>query len=159
LRSGEPLKEVLKLLPKLNASELEIVRVRVAFLAGTASTPNKENDWLLEGVTEELRRRGLWMRRYAVPAKLLPSGYQEKSRVVREHLLKGLGSRKLRPVDGLLLGRTAASVLADYLIHAKVPISPKTVLNNLDKIPVALEAAFPGYWASGMLGFCFQARE
>ena len=147
---------VLKNLPKLGRPDLEKVRQRVVFLLGVAASKghSPEQDWLLDGITNELRRRGLWARTSTIPAKLLPDGYAEKSAVVREHLLKGLAKPNPKPVERMALGGLAAAALADYLTKVQVPVGPKTLLNNVEKIPLALEESFPGYWAQKLLGFC-----
>ena len=108
---------------------------------------------MLDGITSELRRRGLWSRS-PVPKKLLPEGFAEKSVVVREHLLKGLTKPNPRPAERMALGALAAAALADYLTKVQVPVGPKTLLNNIEKVPLALEESFPGYWAQKLLGFC-----
>lgn len=156
------LPEVLKHLPKLSGKELEEVRLKVGALlalSGTSTGPTLSQDWLLDGITAELRRRGLWLRAYPIPHKLLPPEYQAKSEGVRAHLLRGLGATVIRPVQRMSLGGLAASVLADYLVKRKVAVGPKTLLGNVEKVPGALEEAFPGYWEQGLLGFCIMARE
>lgn len=154
------LKEVLRRLPKLTKAELAQVKVRATFLLGDASTEiATSQDWLLDGVTLELRRRGLWPHSSALPKRFLPSNYAETASHVREHLLKGVGAAKLRPHEGMALGSVAAAALADYLVRGRIPVTSKTLLLNLDKIPVALEAAFPGYWAAALLGFCFKDHK
>ena len=151
---------MLQRLPELSAAELVQVRARVGFLVGSsAKDTNSNHDWLLEGFTLELRRRGLWSRAQTVPKRLLPTDYAAKAASIREHLLKGRGGLKLRSNESMILGAAAASVLANYLIRAKVPVTPKTLFNNLEKVPVALEAAFPGYWAAGLLGFVLKGHS
>ena len=149
---------VLKHLPKLGRPDLEKVRQRAVFLLGVAAPTTKgappEQDWLLDGIISELRRRGLWARTSVIPVKMLPEGYANKSAVVRLHLSKGLTKPNLRPVERMALGRLAAAALADYLTKVQVPVGPKTLLNNIDKVPLALEESFPGYWAQKLLGFC-----
>lgn len=153
-----PLPIILKHLPNLKAKELAQVKDRINFLLGISGEIPKPiyvgNDWLLEGLTVELRRRGLWLKSYPLPAPLLPQDYPAKGEAVRQHLIKGIGQAKLVNGDTRALGVLGASVLMAYLTKIKVPVGPKTVLNNLDKIPLALEESFPGYWAGGMLKSC-----
>lgn len=148
-------REVLKRLPLLTVDQLKVVQVRSTLLSGGVVAPEvfEDNDWLLAGIVEELRRRGLWLHKYPIPAKLIPDAYRKASGAARVHLERGC-SGTLRTAEKLALSKAAASALADYLIRAKVPVGPKTLLANVDKLPVALEAAFPGYWGIGMLSAC-----
>jgi hypothetical protein len=152
---------VLSQLTNFTTSELLEVKKRATFLLGVAAPTTKgdhpEQDWLLEGFTNELRRRGLWARS-TFPSKLLPEGYAEKSAVVRAHLLKGLAKPNPRSVERMALGGLAAAALADYLTKVQVPLGPKTLLNNIEKVPLALEESFPGYWAQKLLGFCVKLK-
>ena len=150
--SKQELAIILKNLPSLTPEELEKVRQRISVLLGLAPEPFNTQDWLLTGVTEELRRRGLWMKSYPIPSRLLPNKYTAKSKVLQEFLLEGLGNNKPQRTECLAIAIIATRCLTDWLERSKVPISPRTVLFNLDKIPTALEYSFPGYWAQGLLG-------
>lgn len=143
---------VLKNLPNLTPEELEKVRQRLYALSGLSPEAPRTQDWLLVGATEELRRRGLWMKSYPVPTRLLPDKFTAKSKALQEFLLKGLGKDKPQRAECLSIAIVATRSLTDWLERNKVPISPRTVLFNLDKIPTALEYSFPGYWAQGLLG-------
>ena len=160
MKGNAELATVLKYLPKLGRPDLEKVRQRVIFLLGVAAPKGNspDQDWMLDGITSELRRRGLWARTSTIPAKMLPEGYAEKSAVVRAHLLKGWAKPNSRPVERMALGGLAAVALADYLTKVKVPVGPKTLLNNVEKVPLALEESFPGYWAQKLLGFCIVSK-
>src|ERR1035437_940639 len=111
MKGNSDLTLVLKYLPKLGRPDLEKVRQRTVFLLGVAAPKGNhpEQDWLLDGLTSELRRRGLWARTSTIPAKLLPDGFAEKSAVVRVYLLKGLAKPNPRPVERMSLGGLAAS--------------------------------------------------
>jgi hypothetical protein len=150
---------LLKALPQLKPAELVQVQQRVSFLLRTTTkTKSVSQDWLLEGLTGELRRRGLWAGTGQLPVKLLPVDYAEKAEAVRQHLLQGYAKPNPRTVECMALGGLAGGMLVDYLIKLHVPVSPKTLLANVEKVPVALEEAFPGYWAQKLLGFCIKAK-
>ena len=159
MQGNSDLSTVLKHLPKLGRPDLEKVRRRVVFLLGVVTPDTKgnppEQDWLLDGITSELRRRGLWSSS-PIPKKLLPEGYAAKSATVQEHLLKGLAKSNPRSVERMALGGLAATALADYLTKVKAPLGPKILLNNIEKVPLALEESFPGYCAQKLLGFCIK---
>ena len=153
---GDDLKQILARLPKLTLPELTQVKSRLSFLTGTEAKP-KQQDWLLEGFARELLRRGLWASSGALPARVFPADWAAKAEVVRTHLLKGYNGNKPRAVELVALGALAGQVLSDYLVRAQVPLSPKTLLGAVEKVPLALEYAFPGYWAAGLLGFCIKS--
>lgn len=155
----KPLASVLAHLPQLNPKELVQIRGRVNFLLGMttdakASPQRSDHDWLLEGLTQELRRQGLWLKNYPLPKAIFSKDYALMAAPVRDHLLKGVGRAKLETAQLRSLGVLGTSALTHYLKKIRVPVGPKTVLINIDKIPVALEESFPGYWESGLLGSC-----
>lgn len=148
------LAEVLRRLPKLSSSDLDQISSRISFLRDTSvSASPAEYDWLMEGFMSELRRRGLWSGALAPRKSVIPGSYAKASAEVRAYLLQNLKTVKLRPMELSALGTLAGSALVDYLTKARVPIGVKTLLLNADKVPAALENAFPGYWAAGLLAF------
>jgi hypothetical protein len=150
-------------LPKLTPAQLEQVRLRAGFLAGTSGTRDatpalvhapEDDDWLLRGIEAELRRRGV-LGRGRVPAARLVPDWAARSAKARADLLGYLrsgagGSAR----DEAALGRLAARALADYLARGRVPVGPKTLLANVDKVLSAIDAAFPGYLEAGLLRCC-----
>lgn len=145
------LQTVFKLLPALSAKELVEVRQRLDLLAPKKPSTGVD-DWLLLGLTKELQKRGLLSGCYYGP--IMPKDYAVKADEARTFLLKGYVNDKPATVERLALGQLAGFVLAEYLPKLKIPLGPKTLLINIDKIPVALEESFPGYWASRALGLC-----
>lgn len=55
------------------------------------------------------------------------------------------------------LGKMVARALRDYLVWQE-HFGLKSMLAQVDKIPEALDASFPGYIASGMLGVLIKVR-
>lgn len=147
--------ELLRCLPELSKTDLEKVRHRVQLLSGSsptiANTRENQEDWLLMGFGHELRRRGLLAGK--IWTNLLPKSWEEKSSPVREFLIKGT-SQKLTTTERISLAQLSADSLAEYLTRASVTVSPKTLFNNVEKVPLALDHAFPGYWGAKKLGFC-----
>lgn len=150
------LSSVLKTLPKFKPAELEQIRQRISFLLGTKPKSKDNQDWLLEGITIELRKRGLWAGGM-LPQRLTPTDYPAKAELVKQHLLRGIADPNPRLIERMSLAGLAGAVLMDYLQKIRVPVTPKTVLINIEKVPVALEEAFPGYWSQKLLGFCIKA--
>lgn len=160
--------EVIKLLPKLTPEELQKVHVRVKgylSVAGgatgrvTSDTPNFHNndhDWLMDGIYSELRRRGLLGEKQRLPKSVIPSTYEAKAAGVRMLLLSYQKDKSGRLCAAL--GQTAARALAEYIeLDLKFTVSPKMMFMLVDKIPVALDTAFPGYLTAGLLPFCWGA--
>lgn len=152
------LSEVLKRLPLLSAAELLQVQQRIVALGCLtvqAVAAPKDFDWLLAGITSELRQRGLWAQK-VIPARIVPSRYKEEAPLIRSYLLEGWSPTPNAPRANELtiLGTLAANALAERLRRAQVPVSVKTLLNNVDKVPAALDDAFPGYWSNKLLRFC-----
>lgn len=148
------LKKVLELLPELSKKDLEHVKNRVAFLSGSGSTPSPEDDWLLEGLALELKRRGLGSGNLVKVLRLqLPKNYAETSIEMQGFLRRGCPQKEFTRAEKLALGALAGYVLAEYLLAAKVPVGPRTLVTNVGKIPQALEKSFPGYWSSRLLHF------
>lgn len=156
------LSTVLLALPQLNADELKVVRSRVgasSSLAGSSTveaTLGNGGDYLLEGLCQELRRRGALGREKRLPARLIPQGYAEKAADVRDYFAKHLGTLSAGELSAL--GQLMGEALALYLEKRGVPIAPSTLLNNISKVPTAVDAAFPGYLEAGVLSSCWRRQ-
>lgn len=149
------LETVLRELPHLKPEEIAKVRSRLGAAASfSKAAPIEEIDYLFDGVQCELRRRGLLGRNAVLPRRVVPVGYEQAASEVRDHLGQSVGS--LSSLDRVALGQLAARELAAYLERGKIPISPKTLLTNIDKIPSAIDASFPGYLEAGVLSSCWR---
>ena len=149
------LTEVLKRLPRLAPSELARVQARLALLTKPFQDSDNE-DWLLAGISIELRRRGVWSGSGSIPRNLLTPGYATKAQEAREFLLKGVGANKLRRNEQIALGILAGAAIVDRFNRVGVPLSPRAILNSLNQLGPALEDAFPGYWGNAALGVCLK---
>lgn len=115
-------------------------------------------DWLLCGIEAELRARGLLGKKSRLRADLICPKYAALSRSAVQMLQTALGMNK-RAADLAALGRLAAECLADHLERMRVPVTPRTVLQHVGDAAAAVDAAFPNYIASGMLGMCLGKHE
>lgn len=153
--------ELLRKLPELSTTDLEKVRRRLQLLRGSSAPSSataklKAEDWLVEGFCTELRRRGLFAGgRYP---SLLPSNWSEKSEGVKTFLLKGF-SNKINMTEKRALAALSASQLIDYFQRGGIKVTPKLLFANVEKIPEALEASFPGYWQAQAFSFCIRSRS
>lgn len=168
------LSTILRLLPTLSPADTQQVRAKASALLslnGGSSSGNSgpgrlgkdfvrhgvvDCDFILRGIVFELRRRGLLGSKVTIYQRFIPASYQQDAVAVRQHLSEHI--KQLSSTDEEALGRLLARSLADYLERGKVPISPRTILANVNKMLVALDAAFPGYLVTGWLPFCWRAR-
>ena len=153
--------ELLRTLPELSAVDLEKVRQRVQLLRGgvasqTSTADLKGEDWLAEGFCTELKRRGLLAG--GRHPRLFPTGWEKKAAGVREFLLKGVPT-KISTTEKRTLGALAAFQLIEYFQDAGIKVTPKFLFANIEKVPAALEAAFPGYWQAQLFSFCIRSRS
>ncbi len=153
---------VLRALPKLQPAELREIQLKTSasltlcgkLSAQVISDRSVVTDYLLDGVIYELRRRGLLGQSTGLFKRLIPPAYQQASEEVRQHLNERVGI--LKSSETAALGQLSAKALASYLERGHVPISPSTLLNNISKVPVAIDASYPGYLEAGLLSFCWQ---
>jgi hypothetical protein len=160
IRYPTKLKGVLDILPHLSRKELELVRQRAAFLLQAKTSRGRESveeqDWLLEGVLHELRKRGLEKQiphNFRVKSSKSFAAYQTQAERVKGVIAEAIGGAT--PVELKQVGIIAAQCLADYITWNE--ISLETMLHNIGKTPKALERAFPGYIASGLLYLILKA--
>lgn len=156
------LNTVLSCLPKLGPEELQTVRKKVSAnlsLCGgaTVSAPSfnfSEPDYLFDAIKAELRRRGQLKRDGGIAASQVPSAYQSSASEVRQLLKQHVGDISAR--EYAALGMAAIRALASYLERGRVPVSAKTLMLNVSKVPLALDDAYPGYLEAGLLSFCWR---
>jgi hypothetical protein len=157
-------RELVGKLPLLTKAQMTDVRRRLGFLIGGASE-GQQSDWLLEGVLSELRRRGLG---HMVPPSFTIRksnsyhGYETQADRVRLVLTAAVPNMTLP--ETMSMGAIAAKCLADFILTwkrddgGKFEVSLETMLHNIHQVPAALDAAFPGYLESGMMGFLLRRK-
>lgn len=154
------LNSILEKLPRLNAVELQTLKVRVGAelsLSGSSVGPTGSTavseDYVLDGLNYELKRRGLLAYSH-MPKRAIPSDFAEKSAAVRKCLSQYMPT--LKTVERAALGQLAARALADYLEAKRSAVTPFAMFNQVDRIPLALDMSYPGYLQAGMLVFCWR---
>lgn len=149
---------ILEALPGLNKTQLGEVKKRVAHLlqgSGSADrAPVEDEDWLLLGIIAELQRRGLEAddrSQFVIKKSSSYASFSTASEITRGILLRA--APNLDAVERRLLGQIAGRELAKHLEgwHDPPEISLHNLLIRVGHVPVAIETAFPGYMASGML--------
>jgi len=137
---------------------------------GTA-TVGQEDDWILLGIQSVLQERGLG---HMIPPRFVINnnksfkGYRTQADRVVQVLEQAVPDMTL--VENRSLGAIAARCLADYISTWPIRAIDGTVigyhevaldsmLHNVGQIPKAIDRAFPGYLASGTLGFLLRHRQ
>lgn len=152
--ASKALKEVIERLPKLSQKDLGEVRKRLEFFVQSSPEETPLKDWLFNGIMSELRRRGLESRSARPPVseiKRAAPSYQMDAERVRTALLAGL-SFKPSPPELNILGVLSARALLEDLDGGPAPVCLQTMLQNVSKIPGAVDRCYPGYLASKLLG-------
>lgn len=147
--------QIIKLLSECSKGELEQIRKRCGALASIGpkhrvETQNVKDDWLLSGILEELKNRGL--------GSSLPSDFQIRNRqsfasyYKRSEKVREVFEEKvqLRNGDKLALGRICARCLARK-VDEFAPISLDSMLRNINLVLEGFENSFPGYISSGVM--------
>lgn len=155
--------DILNALPFLDRSQLEQVkkRVNLNIQGKTGRTVNslEGEDWLLEGIKAELKRRGIDQTPlpFVLKNNTAFKGFNTKSARVRELLEKAAPGLSL--VERRYLGEVSVKELARYIEtwqpkagQDKVAVSLYSLLHHVDRIPEALNNSFPGYIEAQMLG-------
>jgi hypothetical protein len=173
--------KVCALLPKLSGEELSKVKHRVQFLSNPSTPDNRYGeeppkretkvktkkeamkraspgyDWLAAGFEAELRRRGVLGQEQRLGADRIRTDWASASEEMRTALGKHLAQSPGR-TPWIAFGSLAARALAIYLEKGRVPVGPKTMVQNVDKVLLALEGQYPGYMEAGLLHSCLDPK-
>lgn len=151
-----PKDQIIGLLPSLTPAERKQVASAIALLGGLESPlgPSVTDDWILAGIISYLVRRGLLAEQgalFGLKRRDAYKTYMQKMPAIvaffaRIETQSGLYKRH-RPMLALL----AARALGDLLIERGI-FSVGAMLTQIDRIPEAMDRAFPDYIACGMLG-------
>ena len=156
--------QVVALLPKLSTKELEEVYIALKFtqtLSGAAREPDLVSDWMLSGIVSYLVKKALmpaegsiWSLRHRTAYKQylskLPAFMVFAVKLMQQ---VGMGARQ-RPQFAFV----CASALGDWLTSRNI-FSVSAMLSQIDKVPEALDEAFPGYVQAGLFGFVMQVGK
>ena len=158
MKSRDALAQVLELLPQLTDHGLQTVKQHIGALSQFVPKATHD-DWLLDGIMHETANRGLSEtipRYFKIKNDSSYAGYAQKAERIRatfETVLPGMSELELQA-----LGRLAARVLAKH-VSAYRGLSFGTLLASVHHIPEAIDAAFPGYLANGMMKFVIRRDE
>lgn len=150
-------------LPELTRDQITDLRRRAAFFLAHKEEGGVQNqDWILAGVIQVLNDRGLESTipaNFRIKNKRSFSAYSTQADRIMQML--SLAIPNMTTTDRLSLGVLAARALADYIQSwiKPTPVTLDSMLHNVSRIPEALDIAFPGYIAAGLLSFLLPARR
>jgi hypothetical protein len=154
-------------LPTFSQDELKQIKTRVSALLGSdAAVPIEDEfklDWLTEGILHVLKARGLMIGNLPLKQikRMAPTDYAARCTRVRDFLLKRESPAFQGPAL-TALGRKVAEALVEHIMSWNTKgkgIGLPLVLACIDKVPEALDAAFPGYLESGLLYLIVRPRS
>jgi len=142
--------EIIQALAGMPASELlEVRRCADALIALSGSTlRGEERSWELDCVCDALARRGLG----AQVAVWRRSGDLADFRRRLPDLREFLTAAGNRDAQQAVLTE-GVDLICGQLASWGVVVTARSVVRNLDKLPAVLDRAYPGYAASGLLGW------
>lgn len=154
--------QVQALLPRLTPDERTKVRLLITKHPGTAakrsaaSLNEVEADWLLQGILNELKRRGQkpYVKSMA-QVRDACANYEMSSKDVREHL-EGMLPDDISNAELRMLGLIIARALIDRFTEAPIGLTP--LLQLAGRAMEAIDNSFPGYLGSGMLYWLVQRK-
>ena len=145
-------------IPDLTSQQIRVV-VNLFGRQGQDITAPKnipQEDWLLPGINQALMDRGLLTKASERFSRrgIIFDRYRKVSKAVREdleRLLRGQLGRKLKSSDYIMYGLAVGNVMINWCDKRHMSPSRGVVIVNLTHCIEALEEAYPGYIASGML--------
>jgi len=121
----------------------------------TPAAPSLYDDWVLSGIATYLVRKGLVSERNAMHDLKRRDAYKiylSKLPALMCFLTKVEQDNKLGRRHRVTVAFLCARSLGDLLAHRNY-FSVGAMLSQIDKIPEALDQAYPGYISAGLFGF------
>lgn len=153
------LREIQDRMVGLDTSQLETVRSFASMLIGNGlsakSAPDeaKSEDMhrmLLEIICAQMKLVGADFSSHVMLSKT--PAYRAFQRKLDEQLLEFMRAAvEKNRISLRALFSLAVDLLYQNLVAMSVPVSARTMMNHIHRIPAVLNAAFPGYAAAGML--------
>lgn len=159
-----PKEQIIGLLPKLNPRELAEVRNAVKMLGQCEAAPEAPDlisDWVLSGIITFLIRKGLIAERGAhleMKRRDAYKTYIRKLPPIISFLAKLQDQAQIGKRQQPQLGFLCATALAD-LLEKRGYFSVSAMISQIDKLPEALEEAYPGWIGGGLFGMIVKAEK
>lgn len=150
------LDELSKALTSASAEDLRKMQTKInglLDLSGKNQQVTTTDDWLFDGIVDELVSRGLLHRNAGASLKTKSAyrAYKGKAAQVREVLLKGAPDLGTNQTVLRAFGGRVAYCLAESLTEWTA-LTPSLMLTLVDRVPAAVDECFPGYLSCGLLG-------
>lgn len=166
---SEQLDKILSLIPSLSITEHENVRTALkasaAFLSqqgpSIEAEQKLETDWLFTGLVDYMVGRGVVAKRHAelsLSRRRSFKTYQAKRADLSEYLAALEQQAKTYTRHRVLLGHLCASSMA-ILLEQRAIFSVSAMLTQIDKLPEAIDAQFPGYLSAGLFQYVLDIAE
>jgi hypothetical protein len=141
------LENILALLPKLSALDLNEVRKRITFLRSTSVVVD-DGTLVLESLAYFMKRVGSeFFSIEALKASPQFPSFRDKLPVVMRYLR----SAKLSQVEQRYVLDLAFDLLYRFIAKRGQPVGPRLLMAQVHRIPDVLNNQFPGYASSGLL--------
>lgn len=156
--------QILALIPKLRAQDLRDVSAAIKVmetLHGGSDQPDLITDWLLSGIITYLAGAGWISSKGAVWDLRRRKSYQVYKRKlpdVMQYLVSIEKQANTRTRHRPKLAFLCARALVELLEQRNI-MSVNAVLTQIDKLPEALNKAFPGYAPAGLFSFVLNLYE
>lgn len=157
--------EIIRLITQLRPEDVPEVKAALSLVAAAKSAPRMaediSSDWLLFGIVRYLSRRGLMVEQESMlemSRRTAYKTYREKKPPVMQYLTRIERQLDTHSKHRPTLALICAIALAEFLEHRAV-FGVSAMLSQIDKIPEALERAYPGYINAGLLRFVLSSLD
>ena len=157
---------ILAALPHLPVADLQQVEQRCKALRGLGnagaadladSAPgaaDSDSEVILRAISEQLRRLGAEFASVPVLRRAATASFRAKAAEVMDYIrASGITNR----VEQAAVATVAVELLYENMTQMGVMVSSRTLLAHVHRLPAALNRAFPGYAAAGIL--CWIVRK
>lgn len=155
--------DILQALSGLTLEELQQVNAKLRFLLNNGNHTDTQqscadDELMLLAISDFFSGRGLEHVNAGTLKRFTGyKAYKEKMAPISQFLKRAAGD--LVHVERLALYRTGVELLYTNLSRAGLPVSSRTIMNQIHRIPSILNKAFPGYSQLGLLWLVVRAKE
>ncbi len=149
--------QVIESMPSFTSKELEQLPSTTSYLlSGTGYTPNlsKNESEVITALSKRLEAEGI---RFGFNHQMLKkiggwkNGINEIIKFV--NFFESTSQINLKQIERQVLLRLLFKLLIEDMKRIGIAITPKTTINNMNRIPDIFDRSFPGYLSSGLAYF------
>ncbi len=146
--SDAPIDDVLSRLSSFSREQLEQIESKIRFLKSGNANPapeiSSDAELMLIAITDYYSSHGLEHTQPGALRKVSSfASFKTKVESVTQYLAKA--SAPLNRIERLAMFRVAIELLYANMVEMSVPVSTRTIMNHVHRIPSVLNRAFPGY--------------